>query len=94
MIVPNPIVSLGDQNNDGYDDFMICEWQGQLWVGNMIPSIHFIFIRGEKYWILFLLQIFNSIRNTYGPKKIIVKDINRDGYKDIIVAMTRIRNLP
>ncbi|HOJ18272.1 MAG TPA: T9SS type A sorting domain-containing protein [Ignavibacteriaceae bacterium] len=92
---PNPIVSLGDQNNDGYDDFMICEWQGQLLGGEYDTLYTFYFYKGGAVLDTVPCYKFSiPYAITYGPKKIIVKDINRDGYKDIIVAMTRITQTP
>ena len=92
---PNPIVSLGDQNNDGYDDFMICEWQGQLLGGEYDTLYTFYFYKGGEVLDTVPCYKFSiPYAITYGPKKIIVKDINQDGYKDIIVAMTRIFEPP
>ena len=56
---PNPVVSLGDQNDDGYDDFMICEWKGRLETGDYDTLYTFYFYKGGKSWILYLTILFH-----------------------------------
>jgi len=87
---PNPVVSLGDQNDDGYDDFMICEWKGRLETGDYDTLYTFYFYKGGEVLDTLPYYTFSlPYKITYGPHSIIIKDMNQDGYKDIILSITR-----
>jgi len=76
------ILALGDQNDDGYDDYLICE-------GNFrFDTLYtFYFYHGGPVIDTIPYYKFSiPFRTTTGPRRVIATDVNKDGWKDIIVS--------
>ena len=80
------IMALGDQNSDGYDDFLICTGKYQL----DIPYTFYFFHGGPVIDTIPYFQFSLPFRTTTGPRVIIAPDINKDGFKDIIISVVRV----
>ena len=79
------IMALGDQNNDGYDDFLIC-------TGKYPDTLYtfYFYHGGPVIDTIPYFQFSLPFRTTTGPRVIIAPDINKDGFKDIIISVVRV----
>jgi hypothetical protein len=73
---PESIVYMGDQNNDGYDDFFVTQMDSSLGIGGKLC----FFYGGNPVSVVPALVIPN-----FSPKATTGCDVNRDGYRDLIV---------
>ncbi len=76
------VISLGDQNNDGYDDFMI--YENREYVDQ--TAFHSIFWGGETIDSIPDLVFSLPFTRLTISAKLIPFDINKDDYKDIILS--------
>jgi len=79
------IMALGDQNNDGYDDFLIC-------TGKYPDTLYTLYFYhgGPVIDTIPYFQFSLPFRTTTGPRVIIAPDINKDWFKDIIISVVRV----
>jgi len=76
------VISLGDQNNDGYDDFMI--YENREYVDQ--TAFHYIYNGGLIIDTIPKLCFSLPFTRLTISAKLIPFDINKDGYKDIILS--------
>ena len=76
------VISLGDQNNDGYDDFMI--YENREYVDQ--TAFHSIFWGGETIDSIPDLVFRLPFQKLTISKSLLSADINNDEYKDLIIS--------